>query len=73
LFADITSDSSEIYGAYGNLLQALDKILGDKEKLAPKEVWSQKEELLRSLGWNHWADLHHNEMTLAFPDDYAIL
>lgn len=54
-------------------MQALDKVLKDKEKSAPKEVWDQKVTLLRSLGWHHWADSLQRATLQAFPGDFARL
>lgn len=51
-------------------MQALDKVLSDKEKLAPKEIWEQKAALLISMGWQHWADNLLNATRQAFPGAY---
>lgn len=53
------------------MLQALDKVLNDKEKQAPKEIWEQKATLLKSLGWHHWAANLQNATRQAFPGSFA--
>eukprot|EP00892_Ulva_mutabilis_P003276 jgi/Ulvmu1/131/UM001_0135.1 len=60
-------------GRPAGAVKALDKVLNDKEKQAPKEIWEQKAALLRSLGWHHWADNLHSATLQAFPGDYARL
>lgn len=54
-------------------LQALDKPLNDKDKLAPKAVWKEKSRLLRLLGWDHWAKRLDEQFVLAFPKDFTSL
>jgi hypothetical protein len=54
-------------------VQALDKILNDKDKLAPKAVWTEKRRMLGILGWKHWAHRVDEQIILAFPKDFAAL
>jgi hypothetical protein len=56
-------------------LQALDGALNDKDasKPASKALHKQKLDLLRKLGWNHWASVQASFISQAFPADYALL
>lgn len=54
-------------------MQALDKVLNDKDKLAGKAVWKEKSRLLRALGWAHWDQRLEEQRALAFPDRFAAL
>jgi hypothetical protein len=54
-------------------MQALDKVLDDKDKLAPKAVWHEKRRLLKSLGWTHWEKRLEDQFTVSFPKDFASL
>lgn len=53
--------------------QVLNKALADKDKLADRELLALKEEVLRELGWRHWADLQRAASQQAFPADFATL
>jgi hypothetical protein len=60
-------------------LQALDAAINaaindkDASKLASKALREQKLEMLRKLGWSHWASLQASVIAQACPDDFPLL
>jgi hypothetical protein len=56
-------------------LQALNAAINDKDasKPASKALLEQKVEMLRKLGWSHWASLQASAIARAFPDDFPLL
>lgn len=56
-------------------LQALDAATSDKEsgKPAAEALHRQKAELLRKLGWEHWAERQDASTLQRFPADYALI
>jgi hypothetical protein len=55
--------------------QAIDGALSDKDSSKPpsRALREQKLELLRELGWAHWADRYQTSIIQSFPADYALL
>lgn len=48
-------------------LRALDKAANPEDKPAGKEVLEKREELMRALGWEHWAGVESARKRFAFP------
>ena len=48
-------------------LRALDKAAAPEDKPAAKEVLERREELMRELGWQHWARVEHSRLRYSFP------
>ena len=51
-------------------VQALDKVISDKDKLPSKELLKQKAALLTKLIWRHWAVLLEGGLVRSFPTSY---
>jgi hypothetical protein len=45
----------------------MEKAVSPDDKPATKEVLERREELLRALGWEHWAYVEKTKRTMAFP------
>jgi tripeptidyl-peptidase-2 len=65
--APLAAKREERAGRIALALKAMDKAASPDDKPATKEVLERREELLRALGWEHWAYVEKTKRTMAFP------
>ena len=65
--APLAAKREERAGRTALALKALEKSVNPDDKPATKEVLERREELLRALGWEHWAYMEKMKKRMAFP------
>ncbi|KAG7670442.1 hypothetical protein Ndes2437A_g04966 [Nannochloris sp. 'desiccata'] len=65
--APLAAKREERAGRTALALKALEKSVNPDDKPATKEVLERREELLRALGWEHWAYMEKTKKRMAFP------
>jgi tripeptidyl-peptidase-2 len=65
--APLAAKREERAGRTALALKAMEKAVNPDDKPATKEVLERREELLRALGWEHWAYMEKSKKRMAFP------
>jgi tripeptidyl-peptidase II len=65
--APLAAKREERAGRTALALKAMEKAVSPDDKPATKEVLERREELLRALGWEHWAYMEKMKKRMAFP------